>query len=136
MNGLVEKIERAGGPDRELDALIHFSTNERWVGRLTSWPPTMIRKPDMEPGLYMCIEGDGYCFGDNVPAYTESLNAAVTLVPEGWYWRAGHGVLWPGWAHLNHKHPDHCDRADEQSSHAETPELALCAAALRARGFS
>ena len=59
-------------------------------------------------------------------------SAAVNLVPEGWYWRAGHGVLWPGWAHLNRKHPDHCDRGDEHSAHAETPALALCAASLRA----
>jgi len=67
------------------------------------------------------------------PAYTASLDAAVTLVPEGWYWRAGHGVLWAGWAHLNRKHSDHCDRDDEHSAHAETPALALCTASLRAR---
>lgn len=61
------------------------------------------------------------------------LDAAMQLVPEGWYWRAGSGVLWPGWAHLNRKHPDHCDYDDEHSAHAATPALALCAASLRAR---
>lgn len=60
-------------------------------------------------------------------------SAAASLVPEGWYWRAGHGVLWPGWAHLNAKHPDHCLREDEHSAHAETPALALTAACLKAR---
>lgn len=78
-------------------------------------------------------------FGTNAGKFGAAMDArayesaAVMLVPEGWYWRCGHGVLWPGWAHLNVKHPDHCDYGDEHSAHAETPALALCAAALKAR---
>lgn len=66
---------------------------------------------------------------------TKSLDAAVALVERvlpGWFWRAGHGSLHAGWAHLNRVHPDHCDRKDEASASASTPTLALCLACVRA----
>lgn len=69
--------------------------------------------------------------------YTRNMAAAVSIVPKdekgGWFWRAGYGSAYPGWAHLNRYHPDHCDRTDETTAYGKTPELALCAAALRAR---
>jgi hypothetical protein len=60
------------------------------------------------------------------------LDAAMTLVPEGWYWRVGHSTLYAGWASTNRLHPDHCNPGDETFAKAATPALALCAAALRA----
>lgn len=63
------------------------------------------------------------------PAYTTSLDAAVTLVPEGKDWQAGKignecaAGIYPA-AH----HPFATHKAK-----AATPALALCAAALRAR---
>lgn len=69
-----------------------------------------------------------------VPPYTTSLDAAVTLVPEGWFWRVGYTPIFNGWAHVSRTHADHCDRKDEHSSTvARNPTLALTAAALRAR---
>jgi hypothetical protein len=62
------------------------------------------------------------------------LDAAMSLVPEGWFWRVGHSTLYAGWASTNRLHPDHCNREDETFAKAATPALALCAAALRARG--
>lgn len=112
VEALAERCERAAGPDRELDAEIGRYFSARFLGYVPDEPQ------------HGCAE------------FTRSIDAAMTLVPEGWYWRAGHGVLWPGWAHLNRKHPDHCEREDEHSAHAETPALALCAAALRARAQS
>src|SRR3546814_19570273 len=76
---LADKIERLTGPDRELDTLIHFSINRKWIGRIPTWPPTKIERPAMERGLAMHIEGDGYFYGDDVPHYTASLDAAMTL---------------------------------------------------------
>lgn len=68
--------------------------------------------------------------------YTASVDTAMLLVPEGWYWRVGHSTLYAGWANVHSKHPDFCDREDEHFAKAATPALALTAAALRARAAS
>lgn len=83
---LAEAVERMTVPCREMDTLIHFLTNRKWIGRIPTWPPTKIERPAMESGLVMHIEGDGYFYGDDVLAYTASLDAALTLVPSGWQW--------------------------------------------------
>ena len=67
------------------------------------------------------------------PSPTESIDDALRLVPDGWFWRVGRSTLYAGWAHLNRKHPNHCDEGDEFSANAASPPLALTAAALRAR---
>jgi len=74
-----------------------------------------------------------------VPAYTASLDAALMLVPDGWYWRAGRTSAFQAWAGVNRYHPDHCDKNDEFFAKREywepswTPVLALVSCALRAR---
>lgn len=63
------------------------------------------------------------------PNFSHSLDAAVTLVPEGDIWSA-HGSDAPGhrgYAEISTMREPHYFRAD-----ACTPALALCAAALRA----
>ena len=113
MNDLADKIEAAEGPDRELDKRIV----------LALYPEAIV---------------DFYCQGDDepvvfhaeplvrqkgeLPTYTASLDAAMTLVPEGMKWSVS--TFRP-------------KRATAQVSNrcriAATPALALCAAALRAR---
>lgn len=70
------------------------------------------------------------------PIFTDSLDAATALVPEGWATRTDYrppnidlpgGFGGPGFA-LVYQDIGHCYRGD-----AETAALALCAAALRAR---
>jgi hypothetical protein len=97
---LAERCEQAAGPDRELDFAIAAG-----VG----WPDS----PNLQ---------------QNARRYTESLDAAITLVPEGWTWGRFHsGVVecmtlnGPGNSIL-------FERGEGNSS-----ALALCAAALRAR---
>ncbi|MFN8993324.1 MAG: hypothetical protein ACK5X3_06635, partial [Pseudomonadota bacterium] len=74
---------------------------------------------------------------DKTPRYTASLDKAVTLVPEGWKWKAilrdsargentGEGYVHNGRLHMSGQYQG----AD---TFAATPALALCAAALRAR---
>jgi hypothetical protein len=103
---LAERCEQAAGPDKELDFTIDGFM-------LKHGPETdRIRNP-------RCV----------LP-YTASLDAAVTLVPEGWIYELGRGEsgtsrslcrmsdelgIWTGWAV------------------AATAALAICAAALRAR---
>lgn len=99
---LIERVERATGPDRELDAEI---------GALV-----------MKNGCIREADGRQFQIQPHPRRYTASLDAAVSLVPEGWAWCV-HDV---GIASLM--------RAPRVvKATAATPALALCAAALRAR---
>ena len=106
---LIEQLESAESGSRELDAAIQRA---------------------MGPDFPLHFSGVGVC-----NAFTTSLDAALTLVPEGWSWSLGEmrGIgKFRGWLN-DHNTPDglavrHID-AD-----ATTPALALCIAALRARG--
>lgn len=110
MTDLIERIESAKGPSRELDAEI---------------APLV--------GLRVVDEGHpiGRCFYDKLghgvplPSFTASIDAALTLVPEG---LAGIVSIDFGYARLEREDGEHW------SSDAATPALALVAAALRARG--
>lgn len=65
---------------------------------------------------------------NRAPAYTTSLDAAVTLVPEG-HWRRSGGYSY-AWAEVGSagKNP-----ADFHTGHASNEAMAICMAALRAR---
>ncbi|WP_155262913.1 hypothetical protein [Sphingomonas segetis] len=122
---LAERCEAATGPDRELDIAIltHPAFGYRDVfedGRLF----------DRGNDGYWSLEGDEK--NGPLPSPTASLDAAMTLVPEGWepfletdICRDTPGLFWK-WG-LGH--PTY-DAVHGESSHAA---LALCAAALRAR---
>lgn len=59
--------------------------------------------------------------------YTASIDAAMTLVPEGWTWGVfddGTAWVWPD---------ERRDLLTGKQAKAATPALALCAATLRAR---
>lgn len=145
MNDLIERLEKASGPDRELDVAIGFA-----VGRIRERDGNYLyatgNDSDMvvEPNEY-----DDHIVAQPLPYYTQSIDAALTLVPRGWGWNVGSpwgnelkdgsGNPWadiwirgerdislegaltvtdsPGWNHFN----------------APTVALALCLAALKAR---
>ena len=139
---LAERVERADGPDRELDAEIALaagwekSTDEEWVeywhlpdkGQIPHiiWQPYRAR--------------DIGAFRTALPYFTASIDAAITLVPGGKEWTLD--CLDPS------RDPrfGHCqarimllDRADDPEelgpqaiANGNTPALALTAAALRA----
>ncbi len=71
---------------------------------------------------------DSYRF----PRYTTSIDAALTLVPEGWFWIADNNPMTGGYARLNAV-PDIGETMKEVAGDARTPALALCIAALKAR---
>lgn len=123
---LIAALEKATEGDTFLDADIHEAAGRGYVIENTSgeaWfvkdKPSAVRQTQYE-----------------VPRYTTSLDAALSLVPKdprgGWFWRVGYGSQCGGWAHLNRVHPDHCEQKDEASAEGATPTLALCIAALKA----
>lgn len=145
LSELIERLEKATGPDRELDVAIGFA-----IGRIRerdgNYLYAMGNDSDMvvEPNDY-----DDRLVAQPLGYYTASIDAALTLVPEGWGWSVGSpwanetpdagGWPWsdiwirgeqeiyldgaatvtdsPGWNHFN----------------APTVALALCIASLKAR---
>ena len=124
---LAKRCEAATGPDRELDGAIDRLFHRRPVnGDYDEDEGCIWRECDGYSGL--CVRSDGFarnsfCAKD----YTASLDAAMTLVPEGFDWIIGrtNGGLTI--------HAEVGGRGDEFQRFGETPALALCAAALRAR---
>lgn len=121
---LAAKVEACTGADRELDALIFGAFDPRY------------EKSKHFGAAAMQIVGNAG-LTRSTPTYTASLDAAMTLVPEGWQYcllncggvdqkspteGRGTAVLWPV-GHIS----------DGKPVEASTPALALVSAALRAR---
>lgn len=110
---LIAKLEKAEEPSRELDAEIY-----RLVTNCDAPPTSFI----YEAAII------------NAPAYTASLDAALTLVPKVCGWTV-HS------SHPNHKWADselpcalvYKGRRHRPWAFGKTPALALCIAALEAR---
>lgn len=120
LEGLAERCEAATGPDRELDAEI---------GRSVGASPK--RKNIHKRGHY--IDGQPVLsrIKDVYPPYTASLDAAMSLVPEGADYRISRvqvreGVRAIVWGERNAGY----------DADAATPALALTAACLRARAIA
>lgn len=117
-----ERCEQAAGPDRELDAEISVA-----VGR----HETHVERRCCGTTKLLPWRGDGTgSYNIDCRPYTASLDAAVTLVPDGWGYELRQGYsgyrkpvcrTWNGLGIWN------------DGPAASTPALALCAAALRAR---
>ena len=123
---LAERVERAVQPDREIDCLIRCALSGR-----PNW-----RALNMGDGFgwgifYETTAGHARFFSD-VPMYTASLDAAMTLVPDRW--SSGYtdrratvegskvnAQLWQ------------VAEGSTVNGYADTPALALTAACLRAR---
>lgn len=134
---LADRCEAATGPDRELDARIWCVVG---VGSPYNaencWLAATVRPPEMEAaGINLSGwldrypgEAAAYARSYNVPDYTASLDAAMTLVPEGCTLQMDN-VDGP-WARIHT--PERRHPSPESQETASLP-LALCAAALRAR---
>jgi hypothetical protein len=116
MDELIKRLEAAGGPARELDRDIALAVGYRFG-------PTPSKQWDEDwPDIFDPA-------GNEVPllpSFTESIDAAATLVPEGYIWDVtSTGTAWA----------DCMDGDLDQfvGSKGATPAIALCIAALRAR---
>jgi hypothetical protein len=124
LRALIERVSELKGPCRETDGLIYIATHipvER-TGRI-----------DHEGGCVGWWPKDApYQSAIEVPRYTESVDAALTLVPEGFKWKAGYGRHVPHVAELR----DYRDQPILGTFIGECDSnraIALCIASLRAR---
>jgi hypothetical protein len=127
LNELADRCEQATAPDRELDAAIaraigfgcvaqdHQAPGDHW----TAWKGKQFRSGPWEP----------------LKLYTASLDAAMTLVPEG------HRLVRLAEEEGVTERPWHIRLVEREGrfgrlgylGDANTPALAICAATLRAR---
>lgn len=123
MKDLIERLEKAEGPDRELDYAIEA-----------------VMHPWLAEGSYRRLAGDNGWHsptppikgGDKIASardFTASLDAALTLVPEGRWWVLNSGVQ-SGAARAQ---VDAGTAWQSYEAHGATPAIATCIAALRAR---
>ena len=111
---LIAALEAATGPDRALDSWIGASVGfDGWT--VAEWQETV----DDPVFAHSSIT--------DVPPYTASIDAALTLVPEGVLWAVGVDEDGSGCAELPRR---------RLLVHALTPAIALCIAALRARAVA
>ena len=128
---LVERLEKAEGPSRELDGEIATAAHgwkfvcepvQGWLGGGSWW----------EDAAGKTVR---------LPPYTASVDSALTLVPEGWEWQVSNRAPKPlaGRAYIHNRElisggaVSHNPKYRGQEATAATPALALCIAALRAR---
>lgn len=130
MDKLVERLEKAVGPDRELEVEIWLTVTDGSYRK--KWSYTHIAT-----GRVCEMDETRDKFGHLilVPAYTDSIDAAMTLVPKG---RAIRREYCPAgsWPHRVWIYRDDIMPIDDGSRRpvlGKTEALALCIAALRAR---
>lgn len=123
---LAARCEAADGGDRGLDEAIYealgFCNHKR-----TEY--YCIEDGNDTDSGYTCLDCGRDTYGaKKAPPYSTSLDAAMTLVPEGWDWtlESCSGAEKHGASIMQDPGPYIAIRA-------HTPALALCAAALRAR---
>lgn len=108
---LIAALEAATGPSRELDEMI-FGTVNGWG--------------------YPLVGSAIYSFKEIGAPYTASIDAALTLVPDGWCPLIGQNVHHRHWVAIVQKVTTEGDIKSHHSN-AHTPAISLCIAALKAR---
>ena len=111
--GLITRLEAATGPNRDLDA---------WIAICAGIAPPVAFRPcvSLDPGTF----GIGAYEIWVAPTYTASLDAALTLVPEDYDWIIGR---------TNGGLTIHACCGGTEEHFGDTPAIALCIAALKAR---
>lgn len=119
MRDLIERLERATGPDRELGHKVLLACGWRrtcvghFYGPLWHWS-----SPD----------GKRSWSEESLPCPTASLDAVLKLMPDGWIW----DVSSSGCAWIMRDDDSFCD-SQIVISGIGNPIIALCIAALKAR---
>jgi len=133
---LIERISAATGPDRALDAEIAAFVKQcsrnapAWV---RNWQGLWAPAPKVNSGAVALWHDSGeLSVWWNAPEFTASIDAALTLVPEGLNWLIGRGRARPDEPLYGVQLLDG-ERVVAGAENNATPALAICAAALKAR---
>jgi hypothetical protein len=122
---LIERLERATGPDPELgrDVLLACGWRRTCAGHFYG------------PLYYWSSPSNARCYPeDRLPCPTQSIDAALTLLPEGLYWAAGYGrcrEAEPLGGVAIYRPGDTTNAIAE--AEGSTVAIAVCIAALKAR---
>lgn len=143
LSAIRQRVESAGGPDRELDAVLWALVIEglevvefqnEILGQKDGYE---IRLGTIDPGK---VQRNFTCYQSRIPHYTASLDAAIALVEKvlpgrSWSVRDQKESSFPravgAHAHIMAACGDDTLRGDF-SAQAPTPALALCLALLKA----
>lgn len=136
---LAAKVEALAGPCRETDALIRaavFAPADATVSQSpfnAEW--CIYSGVDRTGRPRLCERPHGVSFEAWRGEYTSSIDAARTIMARGTLWAVGSMEDGP-FARLCHPMPDGTFVGGYVEGRGATAELALCAAALRARAAS
>lgn len=132
LNDLAARVEALTGPDREVDALICVAVN---AGSLPGAQKEMSEDPTVYSLGYVRHRFEGRLSLRESRRYTASIDAAMTLVPEGYTFAVGAGdtVTEGPWAWCCEPDEFAVSVHSDEFCKAATPALALTAATLRAR---
>lgn len=118
---LIARLEKATGPDRELDGLIFRAIDEQPGDR---WQQFAVGEGGADVWYRECRDEKGAYISPSF--YTASIDAALALVPDGLDW----DVSWVGGVYSGCVGFDATADIDVRGA---TPAIALCIAALKAR---
>lgn len=123
LSDLIARLEKATGADRELDFSIAFQI--QWRPQTDASRESFALHEAKHDYATAWIAHAPWRHEWPVPHFTASIDAALTLVPESFYWE----VHQDGCAFVRIPNTDE----DVDAWRAATPAIALCIAALKAR---
>ncbi len=131
LDGAADRCEAATGPDREIDCLIWAAVIHggfKWAGNSLYVPSCDLRIGAIDPGK---VARNFTCYQPNVPAYTASIDAAMSMVQEGH--QQPSDIVRAALDRLGKKFNLHCSWWPIITPYTEYLARYIAAAALRAR---
>lgn len=127
MQDLIERLEKATGPDFALD---------RDIALATGWKHSVLHHEEGSDDYWNTP--DGKCHGCHCRFFTMRIDDALTLIPEGSCWAVSHGDPDPQGYPRPYRAtvmPPYGYAGRDATDHHDCPAIALCIAALKARSL-
>ena len=125
---LTEKLEAATGPDRELDAHIWCHLHgKKYKGHWPAYNSDATQVEYTEPPKRTRLVTMGIASRPHAERFTGSIDAAMTLVEDDWEWKLDNDTS-------GECAPFKFEMGLHIYGEAPTPALAICIAAIKAKG--